>query len=307
MKIRKGIWISFAVAAVIVAAAVHGLPGCAARVLPAQESRPPAAPAGSRDATLFIAADAHYGASMPRGTPSIDELNQRQVVAMNTLSGRMWPGGAERIAPPRAVLMLGDMTDNGVAWQWNAFVRDYGRTGSDGLLKYPIYLCSGNHDRYTAFYWPVLQGIAQRHGSLVYAWDCHDVRMICLDRNPNADSCRWLAAELAAVGKARPIIIYFHYGLAGPYSGSEWWEDSDKDLFAATVAGYNVIGVFHGHYHGTEHYVWRGLDVYNVGSPRHGSHSFAAVRVTDTTLTVAEWDWLRQGWVWVHSKNIARR
>ncbi len=306
MRIRRGIWLGIAAVAALVAVAVNGVPGCAQRVLPEGDPRPPVAMNGPRDVTLFVAADAHYGATMPNGSPSIDQLNQQQIESMNTLSGRAWPGG-RAIAQPSAVLMLGDMTDNGAQWQWNAFVRDYGHTGRDGLLKYPIYLCSGNHDRYTAFYWPVLQGVAQRHGSLVYAWDCGDVRMICLDRNPNAESCRWLAAELAAAGTTRPVIIYFHYGLAGPYSGSEWWQEAQKDLFAATVAGYNVIGIFHGHFHGTEHYVWRGLDVYNVGSPRHGSHSFAAVRVTDTTLTVAEWDWSRQGWVWVHSKNIARR
>ncbi|MCE5279506.1 MAG: metallophosphoesterase [Planctomycetaceae bacterium] len=306
MRIRPGIWISVGLIAAVVAVAIYGVPGCAARMLPASGSPPSPPPAGPRDVTLFVAADAHYGASMPNGSLSIDQLNQRQIDAMNTLSGRAWPGGAGKVAPPRAVLMLGDMTDNGAPWQWNAFVRDYGRTGAEGLLKYPVYLCSGNHDRYTVFYWPVLQGIAQRHGSLIYAWDCSGVRMICLDRNPTAESCRWLAAELAAVGAARPVIIYFHYGLSGPYSGEEWWKQSDKDCFAAAVAGYNVIGVFHGHYHGSEHYVWRGLDVYNVGSPRHRTHSFAAVRVTDTTMTVASWDWSRQGWAWAYSKNISR-
>lgn len=254
---------------------------------------------GGTDVTFFVAADTHLGAH------NIEALNRIQIAAMNALPGRAYPlqlGG--KVARPKGVLMAGDLTDNGRMSEWRTFVKLYGLTGRDALLKYPLYECTGNHDRIALLIRPVLDGVRKRHGRLEYSWDWQDVHIVCLDNYPDAATCRWLKRDLAAVGTLRPVVIYFHYPLKGPFSGPEWWRQSQKQAFGAAIDGYNVIGIFHGHYHGSLHYRWEGYDVYNVGSPRHSCHSFAVVRVTDSTMTVASWNWDYNRWAWTHSKPI---
>ena len=258
-----------------------------------------------QDITFFVAADTHYGAKLREGLPSIETLNRMQLAAMTALPGTPWPvRGGDVVAAPQAVLILGDLTDSGRIGPWQAFAADYGLADGPGRLGCPVFLCTGNHDRHSVWLRPVLNAVRRRHGALTYAWDFEHVRMICLDLYPDRNACRFLARELAATGRDRPVVIYFHYPLAGPYSGTEWWTPSEKNRFAETIKGYNIIGMFHGHYHGTLHYTWCGLDVYNVGSPRHASWSFVAVRITDTTMTVAAWDWRNGRWAWVHRKSF---
>ena len=255
---------------------------------------------GGTDVTFLVAADTHFGAS-----DGIAALNRKQIAAMNALPGARYPaaiGGT--VAVPRGVLIAGDLTEDGTESQWRQFVELYGLTGKDALLRYPVYECSGNHDRYTLAGRPVLKGVRERHRSLTYSWDFDDVHIVCLDEYPDRDNCRWLAKDLAAVGRKLPVVIYFHYAILGPYSGPRWWSQREKDRFRETIEGFNVIAIFHGHYHGSQRYQWAGYDVYNVGSPKHAAHSFAVVRVTDTRLTVASFNWDYRAWQWHHVKEI---
>ena len=59
------------------------------------------------------------------------------------------------------------------------------------------------------------------------------------------------------------------------------------DRMAEILRTYNVIAIFHGHFHGSGWYEWKGFDVYDIGSAKHGWKDFAVVRVTDTSLTVS--------------------
>jgi hypothetical protein len=95
------------------------------------------------------------------------------------------------------------------------------------------------------------------------------------------------------------VILYFHYSLEGPYS--DFWEQEDKDAFARTIEGYNVLAIFHGHEHRVGHYIWRGHPVFRPGAPRHSSHRFLAVRLGPRDLAVAAWDFDNRKWVesWV--------
>ena len=91
---------------------------------------------------------------------------------MNNLPGTPYPhnvGGV--VVQPKGVVFAGDLTQNGTPAQWKTFVRLYGHTGGDGLLKYPIYAFTGNHDRLTPFCRAVMDGVAKRHGRLEYSWD----------------------------------------------------------------------------------------------------------------------------------------
>lgn len=261
-------------------------------------------PDGKTDLTFFVAADTHFGHE------GIEKLNRRQIETMNALPGTPLPpvlGG--KVGRPRGVLIAGDLTNYGREYQWDQFVAQYGLTGSDGLLKYPVRECTGNHDRYMPLGTAVMDGVRKRHGSLVRGWLWQGVCFVCLDCYPTERICNWLKRQLARIGPTRPVVIYFHYSIVGPYSSS--WSADEKAAFARVIRGHNILGIFHGHYHGSEHYTWEGFDVYNVGSPRHGCHTFAAVHITDSRMTVASrwWDTAPRGtggrWYWTHSKAVA--
>ena len=294
---------ALAVAVLLLAGVLTALQGCdwedGAALDPT--SLPPVAltPQTGTDVTFFVAADTHFGHA------GIAALNARQVQAMNALPGALWPGpaGGGSITAPRGVLIAGDLTDSGGEGEWDEFAKQYGLTGRDSPLKYPVFECTGNHDRHRLIYRPVIDRVKSRHGgSLLYSWNWDDVHVVCLDLYPDAAALRWLRRDLAAVDRAAPVVIFFHYSILGPFS--EWWSDRERDAFAEAIQGYNVVALFHGHYHGSEHYTWRGYDVYNVGSPRHSTHSFAAVHITDDTLTVGSWNYDANDWDWSHQKRL---
>jgi len=274
--------------------------GCDSPPQPADVPR-----AGGTDVTFFVTADTHLG------HPGMAAANRRLIEAMHALPGMPYPpeiGGV--VAVPRGVLIAGDLTEDGRndpgARQWDTFVRLYGLLGGDGLLKYPVYEATGNHDRYVPARFGrrrhVLEAVRRRHGALTYAVDWADLHVACLDMYPDAAGCRWLAEDLAATGVERPVVIFFHYNIKGPHADA--WSDREKDAFAETIRPYNVVGIFHGHWHGTGQYRWAGRDVYNVGVVKSGTRSFAVVRITDTVMTVAYWDWESKSWDLAHRKGI---
>jgi cytolysin (calcineurin-like family phosphatase) len=252
---------------------------------------------GGTDVTFLAAADTHCGAS------GIDAALARQVEHMNAIVGRPYPDeiGDGIVAQPLGVLMAGDLTDAGLPGQFNDYKKLFGHTGKDALMKFPVFECSGNHDRLNPFS-PVMDFVRANHGGLLYSWDWQDVHVICLDEYPNAKALDWLRTDLAAVGQEVPVVIYFHYNLAGPFS--DYWSAAEKAAFRKAVEGFNVVGVFHGHWHSSAHYQWEGLDVYMIGSAKHNMHRFLVAHITDGRLTVAAWDFDRGSWDWTHTKEI---
>jgi hypothetical protein len=237
--------------------------------------------------TFFVASDSHFGA---RG---MSELNRVLVQQMNELPGTEYPplvGG--RVETPRGVLFLGDTTDNGALEEFAEFEKVYGLTGAEGLLKYPVFEAIGNHDVNSES--PVKARVAERHGAINYTWDWDELRFLCLDMYPDATTLSWLNAELKRAGPRRPLILFFHYSLDGPYS--DFWEQQEKEAFAQATSGYNVLAIFHGHEHWMGHYVWRGREVFRPGAPRHAHHFFLAVRVGARDLSVAAWDFDSKTW-----------
>lgn len=270
---------------------------------------------GGLDVTFVVASDTHFGFGAseadllgnprdpslePQGT---DLINARSIRAMNALPGRPWPhpfGGA--VGSPRGVLVTGDLTENGEPWQWKAFVAYFGLNGDDGLLRYPVFEAHGNHDKHASWY--VLDRIRERHGSTRYAFDWDDLHLVCLGEAPDDDGLRWLNKDLVSVGRERPIVLYLHFPLRGPFSDN-WFGNGDyRDRLRSIVEGYNVIAVFHGHYHASGRYRWAGYDVYNVGAAKHRMHSFGVVQVTDSRLRVASYHHGLERWEWWHEKPI---
>jgi cytolysin (calcineurin-like family phosphatase) len=228
--------------------------------------------------TFFVASDSHFGA------PGMSDMNRVLVEQLNTLPGTEYPpeiGG--RVDVPRGLVFTGDTTDTGALEEFKEFEEVYGLTGREGLLRYPVFEAIGNHDLNETS--PIRPRVVARHGGIDYSFDWDDLHVVCLDMYPDAATVAFLSRDLAGVGRARPVILYFHYSIEGYYSDN--WEREEKLAFARAIQGYNVLAIFHGHEHRMGHYTWQGHPVFRPGSPRHRSHHFLVVRVEAQQMTVA--------------------
>jgi len=238
--------------------------------------------------TFFVASDSHFGYK------GMSEANRIVVEQLNAMPGTPYPaeiGGT--VDTPRGVLFTGDTTDDGTLEEFAEFEQVYGLTGKDGLLRFPVFEAIGNHDVTSES--PIKQRVNRRHGAIDYAWDWDDLRMICLDMYPDPTTLAWLEQELDRLGPDRPIIPFFHYAIEGPYSES--WTQDEKAAFGGSLAGHNILAIFHGHYHRYGQYVWRGMPVFRPGSPKHTSHAFLVVRVRPREMDVAAWDFDKRAWL----------
>lgn len=270
---------------------------CVLSVLASLLAVTPSRSAGRPTLTFFVASDSHFGAA------GMSEANRTIVEQMNALPGTEYPaemGG--RVDTPRGVLFTGDTTDNGHLDEFAEFESVYGLTGRDGLLHFPVFEAIGNHDLNSES--PIKARSRARHGDVDYAWTWEDLRFLCLDMYPDAKTVAWMNRELDRLGKGRPVILFFHYSLEGPYS--DFWEQQEKDDFARALEGHNVVAIFHGHEHRVGHYVWRGHPVFRPGAPRHSSHAFLAVRVGASEMSVAAWDFDNRKWLQWWSVPIRR-
>ncbi len=281
----------------------------------------PALPADRRhpraglEVTFLVAADTHFGfgrpadvdpavdRSRPVGVERVHDLMARQMKAM---AGRPWPAGlGGRVAPPRGLVVAGDLTEDGALTQWNRFLAWYGERGDDRNLGIPLFEMTGNHDRILGDW--VANEVRRRHGGEFYSWDWDDLHIAVLGEAPDERSLAWLEQDLLRTGRWIPVVVMLHYPLAGPYSVDEWrGEGGLYDRFRNILRGYRIVGIFHGHYHAAGSYVWKGLDVYHVGSAKYAHRSFAVVRVTSQRMTVALWNTDAGTWWWWHDKSTDR-
>src|SRR5690606_9422534 len=134
----------------------------------------------------------------------------------------------------------------------------------------PLYDGVGNHD-----FWDIRQRAIKRHGALWYSWDWGDLHVVCLGEAPDSKTLSWLKQDLDGLEQNIPIVMFLHFPFKGPFSDTWFTRDKYDDKLFDTIQGYNVIAFFHGHYHGSGLYKWRGYDVFNVGSAKHDWHSFA--------------------------------
>ena len=133
----------------------------------------------------------------------------------------------------------------------------------------------GNHDFMGDS--PVVRHIVRRHGGIAYSFDWDDLHVACLGMYPSADRLRWLEEDLRTVTPGRPVVVFFHYGIDGPWSQS-WESQEEREELARVLAGHRVAAIFHGHAHRAGSYRWREYDVFRPGSPKHSSREVIAVR-----------------------------
>jgi hypothetical protein len=275
--------------ALVAAIALASLPACTTPSSEAASANP------ARAITFFVASDTHFG------VPGIEEGNRRLIEELNGLPGLEYPpeiGG--RVETPRGVLITGDLTDYSTEEQWQAFERFYGLTGKEGLLRFPVFEALGNHDFMGDS--PVVRHIVRRHGGIAYSFDWDALHVVCLGMYPNAQRLRWLEDDLSKVTPGRPIVLFFHYGIDGPWSQS-WESKEEREELARVLQGRRVAAIFHGHAHHAGTYRWRDYDVFRPGSPKHSSHEVLAVRIRGDEVAVASRDFDRS--VWTQSRVIA--
>lgn len=200
--------------------------------------------------SFFIVTDTHYLAQREhpdRMVAGSVAVNDRLITTLNELPGQELPEevGGGTITAPSGVIHLGDIIDTGdkgseidakmTETEWDFYVAQYGLTGKEGKLRYPVYELHGNHDsprhRNAA-----IQGIIKRNpgrpgvkhiseNGLHYSWDWGKVHFISLGNvvGPNDDdlpigrydsfeSLPFLISDLKEhVGDSgRPVVLLQH-------------------------------------------------------------------------------------------------
>ncbi len=225
-------------------------------------------PLSARDVTFFHISDQHYRVEEggdKKGTTGAEKKFAKTIAAMNALPGTPWPGKiGGTVDRPRGVIMTGDLTDGGRPAEWDRWTAHWGFTGGDGLLDYPVYEGSGNHDGSSSSHrrGHVRRRIIRRNkerpavvnvskNGLHYSWDWDDVHFVQLNEYagledtgrypgnraygrkmqrygvPAEKSLQFLRRDLAAqVGDStRPVILLQHYGF-GAFPFHPWGEEA---------------------------------------------------------------------------------
>jgi hypothetical protein len=270
------------------------------------------------DVTFFTGSDTHYGRENNAA------INRRVIDAMNALPGEPLPAslGGGVVRTPRGVVLNGDLLDEGFDKEtapknWAEFCRDYGLTGGDGRLCFPLYEGFGNHDGGPTRSF-VRPGIRERNpkrlglagispSGLHYSWDWEHVHLVQLNlfggsgpldvkgvNGPEHDpegALDFLRDDLAKhVGTSgRPVIVFQHFAWVGGMA--DWWQLEAKERFYDVVKPYRVACLINGHSHGASFAPWHDLLTVHDGSTARGegdTGDFMVVRVTATELLVAQ-------------------
>ena len=270
------------------------------------------------DVTFFVGSDSHYGRE------NNGAINRKVIDEMNSLPGESLPAsiGGGVVRTPRGVAMNGDLLDEGfnaetAHAQWAEFCRDYGLTGADGRLCYPLFEGFGNHDGGPT------KGItragikernARRSGLTSvspdghhYSWDWDQVHLVQLNlfggdgpedvkgvNGPEHDpegALRFLKEDLAKnVGNSgRWVVVFQHFGWLGGMS--DWWQPEAKERFYEVVKPYHIACLINGHSHGAAFVPWHDLLTIHDGSTARGdgdTGDFLVVRITDKELIVIQ-------------------
>lgn len=142
-----------------------------------------------------------------------------------------------------------------------------------------------------------------------YSWNWGGLHLIQAQRyggdnsKGTASSLDWIKQDLKTYASdGRPVVIFQHYGwdhfsterwdpakstFDDDGTGTpHWWDESERQDLLASLSGYNVIGIFHGHEHDTPMaYKVNGIDVFKAKAAFMGG--FTLVRVSNDRMDVA--------------------
>ncbi len=267
---------------------------------------PAASACGSRDAPVafFLIGDTHVLARED-APAKIDDRSYavvtRLIGILNSLPETAIPesAGGGRVLVPRGVLHAGDCIDTGdkpkVAMQqseWAGYADLFGTTGSDGMLRFPLFDVHGNHDspRGDGYATQQMRDRNRRRQGLVsvsasglqYSFDWGPVHIVCLGivvgqvakpsrtrRYTPHGSLDFLVDDLQQhVGDSgRPVILLHHidvlrYSTTEPIDDAtarqREWDPADVQGYYQALQPYTIAGVFYGHTHGRNVFRWNG-------------------------------------------------
>ncbi len=262
--------------------------------------------AAAEEFSFFLVGDTHYLADKQNPQKLTDasaRTTARLIDQLNRLSGTDIPqaAGGGTVLAPMGVIHAGDLIDSGdknggvypqmQQTEWAAYAADYGLSGRDGRLRYPVYEVHGNHDGPSGN-GLVVQKIIERNKSrpavanvsangLHYSWDWGGVHFVNLGivvgavkdvprkrRYNPLDSLEFLVADLARhVGNSkRPVILTHHVDVArystppepGQSANGREWDPADVHAYHETLAPYKVLAILYGHTHVRNVFKWDG-------------------------------------------------
>ena len=249
---------------------------------------------------FFVTGDPQYLAEQsiqPQNlNPLSEEANRRFIELARQLPGSPLPesmGGGTVAKNILGMIIAGDLIDsldkNGGPYpamqrfEWNRFLADYGLSGKDGKVPFPVYELHGNHDGPQGDTFLTDHIIARNKkrpavvnispNGLHYSWDWGPLHLINTGLFVGAGETRreghhyaprgsleFLRADLAEhVGdNGRPVIVSHHLHLTAPEFD---WPAEDLAAYHNAIKPYNVIAIFNGHTHGMRHARWDGKQV----------------------------------------------
>ena len=295
----------------------------------------PPPPPPPRDVTFFVVADTH-------ADPPIDSYDLRAMtrtinaVPQNgewplTIDGHATGFVGGKIAAPRGVILVGDITGWGTApSEIQTFRHYFEKDSSPDAIHYPAYVGLGNHDidsadrppalaeEYRKQYWAYVDSRHKGGGAPVpsinfdggshnYSWNWDDVHLVQTHRFAGDDeygltnSIGWLKDDLAAhAGDGRPVFLFHHYGMDAFGTQDRWWTAPERSAYRGALDGYNVSGIVTGHTHFAMQYEWEGIRVFQSNNAKaeigtgnnDGKGAFAIVRITEDRLDVVTCRWI---------------
>jgi len=232
------------------------------------------------DITFIHISDTHIRDGTTDDRRAFNEALRRHIDTINALPGLTIPGGLP-VGTPRGVVHTGDSLDAGSrALCWEIFVEEFGLTGTEGRLNFPVYEGYGNHDQ-DSFYAQIVQRISARnpdrpdlaavsgtyqytttYGGIEvtgvhYAVQWGPVHMVQLNMRAGDDPLRYPAAgsltflrgylEEVVGESGQPVFIGHHLP---PGISTNEWSAEDFNTYMELIADYNVMGILYGHHGG---------------------------------------------------------
>lgn len=270
------------------------------------QDKPDSGGGASEVVRFFAIGDTHYFAN-ERSTSELMENSvancQGLIDTLNKLPGTQISdeAGGGLVGTIRGVIHAGDIIDTGdkrgkiqesmQRREWDGYIADYGLTGVEGRLKYPVFEVHGNHDSPSGD-GLAIEGLIERSkkrnvlgrsgNGLHYSWDWGPVHCINLgivvgqDRNIDQrrrynpmDSLDFLIGDLQdhASDLSRPVLITHHVdvvryskacdGTDAANLGMEW-NPCDVQAYYQAIRKHNVLAVLYGHTHVRNIQNWNG-------------------------------------------------
>ena len=173
----------------------------------------------------------------------------------NMLSERAMRAVARLKMRPDALVISGDLTDNGLPEEYQLLADLLRR-----YIKIPVYLIPGNHDRREVLKTELshLPGLTDAAHFAHYAVDSHDVRLVMLDTvipgsgagELCAERLAWLDATLAAEPGKPTIVVMHHPPFATGIAHMDSIALRNQDEFASVIARHHQVKrILCGHVH----------------------------------------------------------